>query len=88
MIKRQWEGDPDFSCELPATINRLRAMGLLMYCCSEDVGDLFDERDVQGIGLLLRDCADDLQAMNDALYPEKDPGQAAPEAAHETISQE
>ena len=63
----------DFSCCLPRIIARLQGIGDMVTNHGYHKIDFFDNKDhFYAVGDIMTEAADDLQTINDMLYPAKD----------------
>ena len=60
----------DYSCELPCIIDRLSALGRMLwaFCEIDESLDILSGKELSGIGLLLEDIVDRLKEVNAGLY--------------------
>jgi len=60
----------DWSIRLPMTINKVRCLSMLLMAKGHDDELDLDQRDIEGLGLILRDIEDDLEGINQELCKE------------------
>ena len=62
--------DGDYSIRLPMTITKVRCLSILLLAKSHEDELELDLKDIEGLGLILRDIEDDLEGINQELCKE------------------
>lgn len=57
----------DYSIRLPMTISKVRCLSILLLAKSHEDELELDLKDIEGLGLILRDIEDDLEGINQEL---------------------